>query len=78
MSLPNVLACFWLIVAAAAATWWVYGGRLFALALALFALVCPLVVLMVMRMQRDTEAQIRAQTEAHRRDAGRPGITGLR
>jgi membrane protein implicated in regulation of membrane protease activity len=69
MSLRKVLACVSLVLAAAAATWWVYGGGLLALALALFALACPLVVLIVMRMQRDTEAQIRDQVEARRRDA---------
>lgn len=62
MSLRNVLACVALIAGAAAATWWFYGGGLLALALALFALVCPLVVLIVMRMQRDA-----ARRDAERR-----------
>ena len=69
MSLRNVLACISLVATAFAVTWWVYGGGLLALALALFALVCPLVVFIVMRMERDTEAKIREKVGAHQRGA---------
>ena len=52
MSNTTVLYCIALGLAAVGVTWWVYGGGLLLLVLALFAAVCPLLAIWVMRQSR--------------------------
>ena len=53
MSNRNIFVCVALILAAVGVTWWFYGLGPLVVVLALTALVCPVIVIWVMRKQRD-------------------------
>jgi hypothetical protein len=52
MSNRNILICVVLILAAIGVTWWFYGLGPLVVVLALSALICPAIVIWVMRKQR--------------------------
>jgi membrane protein implicated in regulation of membrane protease activity len=53
----TLIACFGLLVAAVAVTWWVYGVGPLVIALAALALACPAVGFWVTREQRRINRQ---------------------
>jgi len=55
MSSRNLSICIVLVLAAVAITWWFYGLGPLVVVLALTALVCPVVVVWVMRKQREVD-----------------------
>ncbi|HEY4658777.1 MAG TPA: hypothetical protein VIH11_04630 [Gemmatimonadaceae bacterium] len=67
MSQRTLWICIALILAAVAVTYWAWGSGPLLVALALLALVCPAVVIWVLRKQRAVEAQLgmrKAPTDA--------------
>jgi cbb3-type cytochrome oxidase subunit 3 len=76
MSQKTLWICIAFILAAVAVTYWAYGGGPLLVALALLALVCPAVVIWVMRKQREVEAQLGARKAPS--DAKQGGETARR
>jgi cbb3-type cytochrome oxidase subunit 3 len=76
MSQKTLWICIAFILAAVAVTYWAYGSGPLLVALALLALVCPAVVIWVMRKQREVEAQL--DTRKAPSDAKQGGETARR
>ena len=55
MSSRNLFICIALVLAMAGVTWWYFGLGPLVVVLALTALVCPAIVIWVMRKQREVD-----------------------